>query len=132
MTGFTISTRGLSEMIKNLSNPVIGVIFKDAANRAVAEVARYAQAEVPKRTHDLAKSHIIVPATLNSQHAEVYTEKEYAVPVHEGHEIVAWGRRTGRRQPPNPWMERASNRADSMIDSIFNAAVERVSNELTK
>jgi hypothetical protein len=132
MTGFTITNRGLDEMIRNLANPVVAVIFKDAANRSVAEVARLAQSEVPKRTHQLAQSHIVIPATLGSPHAEVYTEKEYAVPVHDGHGIVAWGRDTGRMQPPNPWMERAVAKADSVIDAIFDNAIERVTNELTK
>lgn len=132
MTGFTITTQGLDALFRNLGNPMVDTIFKDAANRSVAEVARYAQAEVPKRTHQLAQSHILSPASVHSLKAEVYTEKEYAVPVHEGHRIVAWGRDTGRFKPANPWMQRAAERADGLIDNIFNLAADRVANELTK
>lgn len=126
MTSVTITTKGLSELIRNLDHNDVKPLFKDAANRAIAEVAAWAQVEVPKRTHQLAQSHLLNPASLNRLAAEVYTEKEYAVPVHEGHRIVAWGRDTGRFRRPNPWMERAVDRSAAMIDRIFDDAADRV------
>ena len=129
---FTIKTKGLDELIRNLANPQVKQLFKDAANRSVSEVQKRAMVEVPVRTGQLQKSHILSPASLNTLKAEVYTEKEYAVPVHEGHEIVAWGHHTGRKQPPNPWMERAVARAEGVIDSIFDQAGDRVAQNLVK
>lgn len=126
MTTITITTQGLDELIRNLGLETVKPVFKDAANRAVAEVAMRAQGEVPRRSHQLAQSHIVLPASLNTLKAEVYTEKEYAVPVHEGHRIVAWGRDTGRFKEANPWMERAVDKSESMINSIFNKAADQV------
>lgn len=128
----TIKTKGLDEIIRNISNANAKQIFKDAANRGVAEVQKWAMVEVPKRTHHLAQSHQMKPASVISLSAEVYTEKEYAVPVHEGHEIVAWGHHTGRRQPANPWMERAVSRSESTIDKIFDEAAEKLAQQLVK
>lgn len=122
----TIKVKGLDELIRNLGNPGVKEEFVDAANAAIAEVEKYAIAEVPVRTSDLQKSHVKKPATAATLNAEVYTEKEYAVPVHEGHRIVAWGRDTGRFQPANPWMERAVERAQSTIDKLFDQAADRV------
>jgi len=128
----TIKSKGLDELIRNLGSLNAKSIFKDAANRAVAEVQKWAQVEVPKRTHALAQSHTMKPASVSSLSAEVYTEKEYAVPVHEGHEIVAWGHHTGKHQPANPWMERAVSRSESTIDSIFDKAADRLAQNIVK
>ncbi|MHC1728065.1 MAG: hypothetical protein AB9866_19025 [Syntrophobacteraceae bacterium] len=128
---FTLEIKGLDTLIKNLGNPGVKEIFTDAANRAISVVNVYAQREVPKKSHLLAQSHSFDYATPMSLHAEVYTEKEYAVPVHEGHRIVAkGGRDTGKRVKANPWMERAVNMADSEINKIFDQAADRVAQRL--
>lgn len=132
MTSISITSKGLDELIRNLRNDIVKQIFKDVVNRAVSEVAMRAQGEVPRRSHQLAQSHIVVPAQLGSLSAEVYTEKEYAVPVHEGHRIVAWGRDTGRLKAANPWMQRAVDKSESFIDSIFGRAADQVVSELVK
>lgn len=132
MTTITIKSKGLDELIRNLGSLNSKKIFKDAANRAIAEVQKRAMVEVPKRTHQLAQSHIVSPATTTNLSAEVYTQKEYAVPVHEGHEIVAWGHRTGRKQPAKPWMERAVARAEPTIGKIFDKAADQIAKDITK
>ena len=128
----SIEIKGLDELIRNLNNPGVAQEFVDAANRSVAEVNMRAIVEVPVDTSLLQKSHQIKPASSNSLSAEVFTQLEYAVPVHEGHRIVAWGHATGRRQPPNPWMERAVEKSLSKIDSIFSEAADQVVSNLTK
>ena len=132
MTTITIKVKGLDDIVRNFSNINVKQIFADAANRAVAEVKKWAMVEVPVDTSALQKSHIISPATMFTSHAEVYTEKEYAVPVHEGHRIVAWGHDTGRRQPPNPWMLRAAERSEGTINRIFEQAADEMAKQLTK
>jgi hypothetical protein len=132
MTTIRIQSKGLDEVIRNLGSLNAKKIFKDAANRSIAEVQKFAMAEVPKRTHQLAQSHTLSPATTTSLSAEVYTQKEYAVPVHDGHEIVAWGHKTGRNQPANPWMQRAVDRAQPTIDKIFDQAADHIAREITK
>lgn len=132
MTTVSIKIKGLDELVRNLNNPGVKQLFVDAANRSVAEVKRRAIVEVPKKTHALMQSHLIKPAQSSSLSAEVYTEKEYAVPVHEGHRIVAWGHDTGRHQPANPWMERAADQSDSVINQIFDAAADKVAQNIVK
>lgn len=132
MIQITVSHRGLTELLRNLNNVPCQRLFVDAANRAVVEVHKWSLVEVPKRTHQLMKSHIIRPAFLNVMSAEVYTEKEYAVPVHEGHRIVAFGKPTGKFRRANPWMERAFRLAEPFIDSIFSKAADDVANALVK
>lgn len=128
----TIKSKGLDELIRNISNLNVKALFKDAANRAISEVQKMAMVEVPFRTGQLRQSHVLSPASLTTLKAEVYTEKEYAVPVHEGHEIVAWGHHTGRRQPPNPWMQRAVDRSEPTIDQIFDAAANQMALNIVK
>lgn len=128
----SIKIKGLDELRRNLKNPQVKQLFVDAANRSVSEVKKYAIIEVPVDTTMLQKSHQIKPARTSSLSAEVFTKLEYAVPVHEGHRIVAWGRDTGRRQPANPWMERAADRADSIINRIFDEAADKVAKNLIK
>lgn len=132
MTNITIQIKGLDELRKNIDNLDVKRIFVDAANRSIARVQMYATAEVPVKTSQLQKSHLLRPATQRTLSAEVYTEKEYAVPVHEGHRIIAWGNDTGRFQPPNPWMERAAGRAENEINSFFNEAADRVAGSIVK
>lgn len=132
MIQITVTHRGLTDLIMNLGNVACQQAFVDAANRAVVEVHKWALVEVPKRTHQLMKSHIMRPAFLNIMSAEVYTEKEYAVPVHEGHRVVAFGRPTGNFRRANPWMERAFRIAEPTIDSIFNDAADKVAAHLTR
>lgn len=123
---------GLDEVIRNLARVNVKRDFVDGANRSVAEVQRRALVEVPVDTSQLQKSHILSPATMNTAMAEVYTEKEYAVPVHEGHRIVAWGRPTGRRQPPNPWFKRAVDKSERKVNEIFDQIADKIANEITK
>jgi len=132
MISFRIKSTGLDQLIKNIENVNIKRLFVDAANRSIVEVQKRAIVEVPVRTSLLQKSHILTPATMNTLRAEVYTDKEYAVPVHEGHRIVAWGHDTGRRKAPNPWMERAVNSTEPTVDKIFDIAADRVAQEITK
>lgn len=132
MTVISIKIKGLDELVRNLASPGVKQLFTDAANRSVSEVKKYAIIEVPVRTSHLQKSHQIKPARQSSLSAEVYTELEYAVPVHEGHRIVAWGHDTGRHQPANPWMQRAADRSDSIINQIFDEAAEKVAQNLVK
>jgi hypothetical protein len=124
--------KGLDELIKNLHNVNVKNEFKDAANQSIAEVHKRIQVEVPIRTGQLKSSHVLSPATMHTAKAEVYTQKEYAVPVHEGHEIVAWGHHTGRRQPPNPWFKRAVDKSMRLIDKIFDESANRVAKIITK
>lgn len=128
----TIRTIGLDDIVRNLNSLDSRREFADAANKAVAEVKKWATAEVPVRTGQLQQSHVMTPATVHTARAEVYTEKEYAVPVHEGHRIVAWGHDTGRKQPPNPWMKRAAERAEGKIDSIFSEAADNIARLITR
>lgn len=128
----SVKVKGLNEIIKNFRQTNAKKEFVDAANISIAEVQKRAQVEVPVRTSQLQKSHILSPATMNTAKAEVYTNKEYAVPVHEGHRLVAWGRDTGRRVKPNPWMERAVEKSQGRIDKIFEQAADRVIKSLTK
>jgi hypothetical protein len=132
MTTISIKIKGLDELKKNLSDLNVKQAFVDAANRSISEVQKLALVEVPKKTHQLAQSHILSPASLYSLKAEVYTEKEYAVPVHEGHRIVAWGHDTGRMQPANRWMERAATTAEPTIEKYFEQAVDKIANDITK
>lgn len=132
MTTITIATHGLDELVRNLGSLEAKVSFKDAANRSIAEVMKFVMVEVPKRTHQLQQSHLLSPASIGSMHAEVYTEKEYAVPVHEGHRIVAWGHDTGRFKPANPWMERAVRKAEPTIDRYFEAAADDLINAIIR
>lgn len=132
MTEISIKITGLDEIIRNLENPGVKQLFVDAANRSVAEVQKRAMVEVPVRTGQLQKSQLLNPASVSSLSAEVYTEKEYAVPVHEGHRIVAWGHDTGRFQPANPWMQRAVDSSESIIDQIFDEAANKVAQNLIK
>lgn len=132
MTTVTVKIKGLEQLLKNFGDIEVKRIFVDAANRSIAEVHKMAVAEVPVDTSQLQKSHILSPATIATARAEVYTEKEYAVPVHEGHRIVAWGKDTGKNQPANPWMQRASERADGKINQIFDQAADQVGKILTQ
>ena len=70
MIQITVSHRGLTELLRNLNNVPCQRLFVDAANRAVVEVHKWSLVEVPKRTHQLMKSHIIRPAFLNVMSAE--------------------------------------------------------------
>lgn len=128
----TIKIDGLDTLVKNLQSPRVKEKFVDAANRSVSLVKMRSLVEVPVDTSQLQKSHILEPATPLRLSAEVYTELEYAVPVHEGHRIVAWGHDTGRKQPPNPWMQRAADKSGSQINQIFDQAADEVAQNLTK
>ncbi len=72
------------------------------------------------------------PASMGMTSAEVYTDLEYAVPVHEGHNIVAFGRATGRKQRANPWMDRAVKKSDGFISKLFDKTADKVVKEITK
>ena len=124
--------KGLDELIRNLQNVDVKKEFKDSANRSIAEVQKRIQVEVPIRTGQLKSSHILSPATMNTSRAEIYTDKEYAVPVHEGHRIVAWGHDTGRKKAPNPWFRRAVDKSISLIDKIFEESADRVARLIVK
>ena len=119
--------KGLSDIIRNLDRLDVRKEFVEAANRSVAEVEKRAISEVPVDTSMLQQSHIFAPATTSRPEAEVYTDKEYAVPVHEGHRT-----RSGSRVPPNKWMERAVRKSQGKINSIFNKAGDLVAKIITK
>lgn len=126
MIQITVSNEGLNSLVNRLKNPGCQQTFVSAANRAIVKVQTLALIEVPKRTHQLMKSHLMRPALMSNLSAEVYTEKEYAVPVHEGHKIVAWGHPTGKFRPANPWLDRAAKLAEPTIESIFSKAADDV------
>lgn len=128
----TIRAEGFDEIVRNINRLEVNKEFVDAANRSVAEVQKRAMVEVPVKTGQLQKSHTLSPATLHTAKAEVYTDKEYAVPVHEGHRLVAWGHNTGRRIKANPWMKRAAEKSEKKINSIFSKAGDRVARILTR
>jgi hypothetical protein len=128
----TIKVKGLDDIIRNFHRVNVKKDFVDAANVSIAEVHRRALVEVPVRTSALQKSHQLSPATLHTARAEVYTNKEYAVPVHEGHRLVAWGRDTGRRIPPNKWMLRAAEKSQKTIESVFSKVADKITRELTR
>lgn len=52
---------------------------------------------------------------------QVTVPADYAVYVHEGHRIVAWGHDTGRYAPPRPFLRRAIDE----IRPVFYAALKR-------
>ena len=67
---------------------------------------------------------------LNTTHPEAISPLEgavkvpahYALPLHEGHRIVAWGHRTGRFYPPHPFLGNAMK----VLRPQFFAALKRV------
>jgi len=121
-----ITAKGLGDVLRVFSDLNAKKEFSDAANIAIIEVRKYAMVEVPVKTGNLQRSHLLNPSTQSTQHAELYTDLEYAVPVHEGHRIVAWGNDTGRSKAPNRWMERAVDRATPEINRVFFEKAEEV------
>jgi len=122
-----MKVKGLDEVIRNLDRVEVKRGFVDGANRAVAEVQRRALIEVPVDTSQLQKSHILSPATMSTSMAEVFTEKEYAVPVHEGHRT-----RGATRVPPNRWFKRAVDRSERKVNEIFDKIADNIAKEITK
>ena len=118
---------GLDDIIKNLDRLDVRKEFVEGANIAVAEVKKRALLEVPVDTSMLQQSHIFSPASTTRPEAEVYTDKEYAVPVHEGHRT-----RSGSRVSPNKWMERAVEKSESKVNSIFDKIGDKVAKLITK
>lgn len=47
------------------------------------------------------------PETISPLEAAVKVPASYAIYLHEGHRIVAWGHRTGRFYPPHPFLGNA-------------------------
>lgn len=102
----------------------IDVDVNEAASEAVALAARRAaladggarvnvasQAECPVDKGTLRRSHRVEGPDAEGREVHVLATAGHALPVHEGHRIVAWGRETGRYQPPNPWFRRGIDRA---------------------
>lgn len=118
---------GLSDIIRNLNKLDVRKEFVESANKSVAEVHKKALSEVPVDTSILQKSHIFAPATMARPESEVFTDKEYAVPVHEGHRT-----RSGSRVPPNMWMDRAVRKSAGKINSIFDKTSNLVAKIITK
>lgn len=88
-------------------NAVAMAARRDALEDASARLNERCQANAPVDTGNLRRSHRLIPVDADATEAGVEASANYAVFVHEGHEIVAWGRRTGRMQPANPWMRRS-------------------------
>jgi len=122
----TMKIDGLDDIIKNLGRLDVKSEFIDSANQAVAEVKKRALVEVPVDTSMLQKSHILSPATMFRPTAEVYTDKEYAVPVHEGHKAGP------TRVKSNPWMQRAVDKSSGKVNKIFEKTGDKVAKLIVK
>ena len=64
--------------------------------------------------------------------ATVEAVADYAVPVHEGHREFVWGRPTGRRRRPRPFMDNALDKSKADIDKVFGQAVDKIMREATR
>jgi len=126
----TLKEKGLDIIASKLQNINSSRDWADGLNKIITEVNKQAIKEVPVLTSQLQKSHILEPAKSSTLKARVYTDKEYAVPVHEGHRLVAWGRDTGKHIKANPWMERAVENTESKIESILNNLADDIINNI--
>lgn len=92
----------------------------DAAMEAVLLKARHAalvdgatrlneraQRNAPVDTGNLRRSHRINGPDAEAREAEVEATANYALYVHEGGRLVAWGNETGKMRPANPWLSRS-------------------------
>lgn len=128
----SINIRNLEKVTKSLKNVNARKEIANSLNKAIAEVNKAAIVEVPVDTTQLQKSHVIDPAGITKLKGSVYTNKEYAVPVHQGHRIVAWGRDTGRKARPNPWMERAVRKKERKIKKIIEESLDNIAKKITR
>ncbi len=80
---------------------------RDMLTDAGLELGARAQNNTPVDTGALRSSHDVVGPDADAREIIVVARAPYALYVHEGHRIVAWGNDTGRFQPANPWLTRS-------------------------
>jgi hypothetical protein len=78
------------------------------ATRLGPEIAADAKEAAPRDTGRLADS---IEYEVSGTSLRVGSNLDYALPVEEGHRIVAWGHETGEYQPPRPFLKPALYRA---------------------
>lgn len=130
MIQIRIKPQGIDKLASGMQRLDVRNAIAEAINISIVEANKRAIYEVPVDTSQLQKSHQLDPASSGNLEGRVYTNLEYAVPVHEGHQIVAWGRRTGKRKAANPWMKRAAESVEPKVKKIFESVIDKLLRQL--
>jgi len=147
----SMEIKGLEEMRKAFEKApqIVGKYLEDSTKESGKKLVGKAKEEVPIKTGDLRRS---IMLSYKPIAVRVFTEKEYAVPVHEGfraHEIIAtrakFLRFKGRDGEyvyvkkvwhpgfrGDPFMQRTIEIEEGEVNRIFDSALDKIIRELER